>query len=167
MTLATIMTVSLSAIDTASGLDLSSLVDNLAYAPSYTFSDGTGAAQVNRFSSDSRTLASGASETINLNSGLLNSCGNAITLARVKIFIFRSFSTNTTNLTWGPASSSGWVTPFNAASDRIRVVPAGISILVAPDATGYLSSPGSASITITNAAGASATYDLVVVGANA
>lgn len=166
MALSTILTVNLNGTSQVEGLDLATLLDTLAYVPSFTFADGVGAAQVNRFSSDIRTLTSGASETIVLNSGLLNTCGVAITVARVKIFILRSFSTNSTNLTWGPAASSGWVTPFGAAADRIRVVPAGISILVAPDATGYASAAGSSSITVTNAAGASASYDLVVVGAN-
>ena len=62
--------------------------------------------------------------------------------------------------------ANGFITPFAAASDTVKVRPGGFMALVAPDATAYVVTAGTGDLlTITNsAAGTGVTYDIVILG---
>lgn len=115
--------------------------------------------------SDRRTLASGASESLDLNgTALVDGLGAAVALARIKGIIIRAAVGNTTDLTIGNVAN-GISTIFGAATQSMTLQPGELLIKMTPSAAGYLVTAGTADLLrIVNAAGASATYDIIVIG---
>lgn len=115
--------------------------------------------------SDRRTLASGASESLDLNgTALIDGLGAAVALARIKGIIIRAAVGNTTDLTIGNVAN-GISTIFGAATQTLVLQPGELLIKMTPSAAGYLVTAGTADLLrIVNAAGASATYDIIIIG---
>lgn len=149
--------------------DLEVQQSSIAYNPNFTINNGTGANQANTVYSDTRTLTAGSSETIDLNGGSLEDrvC-DPINLTAVKFLIIRSHASSPGDLLVGPNSSNGFIAPFNAVGDRIRIKPGGLLVLVAPDATGYNVTSTTDLLYIENGSGGgSAIYDIVFSGVDA
>jgi hypothetical protein len=139
-------------------------VDVLAYI---TLDSGTGANQADRIFTDTRTVTNGATDSLDLAGALLDAFGATFTLARVKAILVKSAATNSTDLQVARPAANG-VALFPAASDAIVIKPGGVFFWAAPDATAIPVTAGTADlINIINAAGANATYDVVIVGASA
>lgn len=127
--------------------------------------NGTAAGQADLVAFDERTVADGATDAIDLTATLTDVYGDAVSFAEVtEIFITnsaRSGTANTTNLTVGGGANgyAGLVQTVLAPGGRTN--PAnydsadGLGAVV--DGTGDL-------INVVNAAGAAATYRIVVVG---
>ena len=129
------------------------------------FSSGTGADKINNQFFDLRSLADGANEELDLSGGLTDALGNTITFTKVRMFAIRSTSTNTTNLTIGGAAANAFDDWVSAAADSIELKPGGVLLLMAPNVDGYTVTGGSADLLkVVNAAGAIATYDIVIFG---
>lgn len=127
---------------------------------------GTLANQADKLWKSTRTLAASANETIDL-TALTNAYNEVTNLARVKAILIASQKTNTTELQFGPNASNGFVTIFGSTSDRIRINPGGAFLHFAYDAIAYTVSPTGRLLYVSNAAGAAATYDIMIVGASA
>lgn len=129
--------------------------------------DGSLAGQATQIFTDKRVLAASANETLDLNgSTLKNVFGDNFSLTRVVALVIIAEAGNTNDVLFGPAASNGFVTPFNAAADRLKVKPNGWVALVAPDANGYAVVAGTGDgLFVANAAGGSSvTYTVVVIG---
>ncbi|RBQ21621.1 hypothetical protein DP939_02610 [Spongiactinospora rosea] len=155
------------AADLTSAQDLTTASAPLSLARQVTLTDGAGLNQANRIWSDQRTLAASASEDIDLAGTLTDPFGATITLARVKALIVSAAVGNVNNVVLGNAAANGWVGPFGAAEHTLAVRPGGVLALLAPDATGYAVTAGTADLlhVANSGAGSGVTYQIVVVGA--
>jgi hypothetical protein len=116
---------------------------------------------------DTRTLGTGASEDIDLTGGgLVDAFANVVAFVKAKAIIVYSRVANTTTLSIGGDANS--VPFFGAAADFVNVKPGGLFVLVDPTLAGYAVAAGATDIVqVTNSAGASATYDILIVGTSA
>lgn len=146
-------------------LDIERLASSIDKNWLVELADGTGADQAQRMWSDTRTLAGGASETLDLiGNTLRDAFGAILSLDKVKMIIVVAAKTNTTTLTIGNVVN-GIVDPFLTSAGGVLVRPGGVFVSVAPGATGFpLVSATQDLINVANAAGAAASYDIVIVG---
>lgn len=129
---------------------------------------GVAAGQADRMFSDNRTLAANATEDLDLaGTGLQDAFGQNLTFAKVKVLMIRAASTNVNDVVVGGAAANGFIAPFGAATDKIKLKP-GASLMLICDA-GYVVTAATADLLkIANGgAGSSVTYDIVVVGPSA
>ena len=128
---------------------------------------GTGLNQANVVWSDTRTLTTAQTDSLDLaGGGLTDPFGAAFAPAKVKAIIVASSSANTTNLTvFGDAAH----VPFlGTVATSMTLTPGGFIVLTNPSLAGWVVTAATADIIkIVNAAGASATYDIVVIGTSA
>lgn len=148
-------------------LDLETPQSALSLPLALALTNGVGAGQADEKWSDERTLTTGQNEDLDLNgTALQNAFGVNLALARVKYLLVVADPTNTTNITVGGAPSNAWVGPFGAATHTITLKPGGIIEVFDPSAGGYPVTAGTGDLLrVTNAAGATAKYRIVVVGA--
>jgi hypothetical protein len=139
---------------------------DLAYSPVIQLADGSGANQANKLFADSRTVLASATDSLDLSGALNDALGQSLVLTRVAAIMVKASANNGGDLLVGPAAANGFVGPFNAAADRVKVKPGGLILLVAPTAAGFPVVAGTGDLlNIVNAnAGASGAYDIVVVG---
>lgn len=126
--------------------------------------DGSGSGQASKAYAATRVVASGANDDIDLAGVLTDIFGAALSFATVKAINIRADAANTTNLTVSAAPTNGFGGPFGAAAHTLQVRPGGAFLVAAPQ-TGWTVTPGTGDILrIANAAGASATYTIEIVG---
>jgi hypothetical protein len=146
--------------------DLQAAKSDILYERTIDLANGTGADQGNQVWSDTRTLTTGANETLDINGTLFNAAGESVTFTKVKIILIRNKGTVTT-LSVGGAATNGFISPFGSATDVLKIPPGGLLLLTAPDVTGFAATAATADqLKITNSAGASVDYDIVLVGVN-
>lgn len=128
------------------------------------YGDGTGLNQASVLYSATRTLASAANESLDLNgTALTDSFGASIALARIKAIIIQASAANTTNLTVANVTNS--VTTLFGSTYSLVVQPGELLAKATPSAAGYVVTAATADLlNIANASGASATYNIVVLG---
>lgn len=133
---------------------------------------GTGADQSDLIFADERTVASGANDDLDLAGVLASSLGATLTFVNITAILLvnkpRS-GTNTTNLTIGGGTNPfvGFLGGTTPTIGPIR--PGGVVLLSCGAATGIGAvTAGTGDILrIANSAGASATYQIVIVGRSA
>ncbi len=149
--------------DRAAGLEApaSKLAINLARA----FADGAGLGQASVLYTASRTLAGGANESLDLNGmALLDSFGSVLALTKIKGLIIQARDANTTVLTIANVTNS--VATILGATYSLTLQPGELLAKVSNSAAGYVVTAATGDlINIANAAGAAATYDIVIIGA--
>jgi len=145
-------------------LDLVESTAPLASQRIQDFTNGVGANQANVIWSDQRTLTTGASEDLDLiGGGLTDAFGVAVAPAKLRAVVITSASANTTNLTlFGDAAS---VLLLNTAATTVTLQPGGMYVYTAPATAGVTVTATTADIIqVVNAAGASATYNIILLG---
>lgn len=126
--------------------------------------DGSGSGQASKVYLASRTVASSANDDLDLAGSLADPFGVTLTFATVKAIVIRADPANTTNLTVSPGASNGFTGPFGASSHTVQVRPGGALVFAAPQ-TGWTVTASTGDILrVANAAGASATYSIEIVG---
>lgn len=136
-----------------------SLSNNLKFNP------GTATtAQADLMFADQRSLADGASETLDLAGSLNSVFGTTLSFAEVTAIYFENIGT--TNMTIGNAATNTWVGPFGAATHTLTVEP-GESINLTSRA-GWAVTAGTADLLkVLNGAGAAGAYNIVIIGRSA
>lgn len=139
-------------------LDIGTSRLDVSYSKKLTLTDGTGANQANMLWTDTRTLTSGSTEDLDVYGGLTNAFGDTINLTAIKAVIIVASTENTTNLTVGGDSA-------DASTIRGTLKPGGWLVYADPSAAGDAVADSTADIIqVANAAGASADYDIIVIG---
>lgn len=157
-----------SIVATLSGsADLSTVKQELSYAPAAVFENGAGPNQANKCFADTRTLSASATENLDLSGSLVDALGVTLAFTKVKAILVRAAAGNTNNVVFGGAGSNGFISPFGDATDKVVVKPGGFALLVAPDAAGYAVAAGTADILLVanSGSGTGVTYDIVIIGA--
>lgn len=150
----------------ANSADLGTTKLPLGYNGSFVFTHGTGANQVGSVFTDTRTLAASGSEDLDLSGVLTDAFGAAIAFTRIKGLIVKAAPGNTNDVIVGGNGSAPCASFFGDATDTLRVKPGGMVALMAPNATGYAVTPGTADLlTLANSgAGTSVTFDILILG---
>jgi hypothetical protein len=144
-------------------LDLSTVRDEVIKPYTIDIGNGTGAGLANQMFSDTRTVTTGATDTLDFAGVLLNGIRQTITLTALKLLIIRPAAANTTILSVTRPAANG-VPIFAAAGDACPVGPGGIFVWSAPGAGVAVTAGTGDLVDIVNAAGASATYDVIAIG---
>lgn len=132
------------------------------------FTDGTTANKADIIFTDNRSVASASNDDIDLAGVLTNAFGATITAVEIVGIIVVPAAANTTTLTLG-AGTNPWITMFLATGDGIKIFPSGVFVNFAPDASGLGTvTAGTGDILrIANSAGATATYDIMILARSA
>lgn len=140
----------------------------LSISASNAFTNGVGINQADLIFSDRRTLAASANEDLDLAGVLTDPFGVVITFAKIKAILIKAASGNTNSVNIKPATTNGFLGPFNAAADTIKIPPNGIVLLTAP-INGWPVTAGTADlINIANGGGTtSVDYDIIIIGTSA
>ena len=130
--------------------------------------NGTGASQADLLFTDTRTLTASGTEDLDLAGSLTDVFGVTLTFVSVKSIIVKAASGNTNNVEVKPATTNGFLGPFNAAADTLEIPPGGHIQLHAPVNGWPVTATTADLITVTNGgAGTSVTYDIIIIGASA
>jgi hypothetical protein len=151
----------------ASASDLITGQCNVVTSGLNSFANGVAANQADVIWSDTRSLATGATEDLDLlGGGLLDPFGVAFAPAKVRALYIKAAATNTTNLTiFGDANS---VPALNTAATTITLQPGGVFLMTWPALAGIAVGAGATDIIqVVNGAGATAYYNIIVVGTSA
>ena len=149
-----------------SGSGLAPASARLMEAADIGITSGTGDYQADLMYAATRTLTTGASDNLDLSGSLTDPLGNVIAAVEIVAVLIRAASANTTILTVGNGANPfvGW---FGAAANTEAVQPGGVAQHVNPKAGWAVVAATGDILRITNAAGASATYDIVILGRSA
>ena len=147
-------------------VDIGTVRHNVDYGATYNLIDGTGADSIKEIFADSRTLAASATENMDMAGVLTDAFGTTITFTKIKAICIKASSANTNDVVVGGHGSAACFSMFNAATDKIKVKPGGMMLLVAPDNTGYAVTATTADmITVANSSsGTGVTYDVIIMG---
>jgi hypothetical protein len=157
--------------DLSSALDLTTALATHNLSRGTAFDNGTGAGQVDRIFSDTRTLTASSSEDLDLVGTLTDAFGATVTFARIKGILVSAATGNTNNVVVGGVAS-GWASLLSpAASGLITLRPGSFFVAGcgAADATGWVVTATTADLlhVANSAGGTSVTYDVVVIGCSA
>jgi hypothetical protein len=149
--------------------DLSTPVETFQDVFESTVASGTGLDQLDMIWHDQRTLAASTAENLDLAGSLVDVFGNTMTFARVKLIVIVAAVENGGLIQVGGAAANGLDNLFASLTDIIQVRAGGAFMVMAPDATGYVVTGGTADILKINNtdAGDPATYDIYIAGASA
>lgn len=145
-------------------LDLNEVLANMA--------SGTSTNQANLSFHDTRSLNAESSETLDLTGSLVDALGRTLTFTAIKAIFIRAKAANTLTIEIGNAASNPFKGPFYADDGEVepterpvitRLAPGQAMLLTAP-ASGWPVS-GADQLKVNNpSAGASSTYDIVIIG---
>ena len=146
-------------------LDLADPKDVLALNFEQAFAPGTGSGLADLMFRDTRQLADGASENLDLSGSLSSAFGASLLFAKVKVLIIKNLSAAQI-LSVGGAASLGFVSWVGDPTDIVKVGAGGFLCLVNP--AGYAVTAGTADLLkILNSAGAVCDYDIIIIGSSA
>lgn len=142
-------------------LDLADPKDILSKTIEQAFATGTGDDQADQMFHDIRTLGDAATEDLDLYGGLTNAFGVTLNFLKIKAMIIRNLSTTQTISVGGAAATqfSNWVANV---SDIVVLPPESWLCLVNP--AGYAVTSALDLLKIANSAGASANYEIILIG---
>jgi len=163
MALATSVALTIDARHTATH-DFGSRVLPLLRQLSLAWASGTGADQADLVFGDQRSLAT-TNEALDLSGVLTDAFGASLLFARIKLLYVKHTGTTGT-LTIGGAAANGWITWVSDPTDKVVLQPGGVLLLIAPAATAYAVTAGTADQLKIDAS-AAITYDIVLIGASA
>ncbi len=153
--------------------DFGDAVFTMAYGAALEFADGSGVGQANRVFADERTVASGAVDQIDLAAGAGNTrpLGSLLTITQIVGLIIinkpkaADAVQNSTALTIGAGANP--ITGLFGASAHTLILPVGGFLAVGGAGAagiGTVTPTTGDMLTVTNAAGAANTYQVIVIG---
>lgn len=132
-----------------------------------SLSFGTGANQVDKVWTDTRTIAASTTEDLDFAAGgLTDAFGDAMTIAELKVLIVCASSSNTNNVVVGGDAAS---IPFlSTAATTTSVKPGGCFVLTDPSAAGIAVTATTGDIiqVANSGAGTTVSYDIIVMGSS-
>lgn len=124
--------------------------------------NGTGANQASQHWHDQRSTS--GNDDLDISGVLTNVFGTSIVFTKIKALIVKAAVANGNDVIVGGGASNQFATPFGSATDKVKVKPGGLLVLVAPDVNGYAVTAGTGDILRVASGGGSVTYDIVLIG---
>lgn len=135
-----------------------------AIAQALSFTNGTGANNVNKVFSKSATAAASTPDTYTL-SALTDDLGRTVAFSKVRVLIVINLeTTDGHDLTVGNAATNPWVGPFGAGTNTVSIGAGGFLVLVAPLATAYAVTSGASDQLMLNPGANSVAYKILILG---
>lgn len=148
-------------------LDLGTAALPFNLALGLTLTNGTGANQVDRVFTDTRTLGASATEDLDLAGILTDAFGAVLTFAKIKAVIVTAAAGNTNDVNVTRPATNG-VPLFTAVSSGVGVKPGGMLAWACPGTGVTVTAATGDLITFTNSAGGTGvTYSVVIIGTSA
>lgn len=133
----------------------------------WTITSGTAAGSADRLWADTRTVATGATDTIDLYGTLTNAFAQVVTFVKCRAIVVFAAAANTTTLQVARPAANGALL-FAAVSDALCALSAGGFFCWADPAAGFTVTDTTGDLlSIINSAGASASYEIAIVGTSA
>lgn len=149
-------------------LDLSTVTDNSNLEYKKSLSDGAGADQADKIWHDTRTLAAGASDDLDLTALANTVYGSTVTinLAKVAAILLVNTSSVAGDKLWLDSSvANAYTGPFaGSATSKVEIGADSPLLLVAKKDTFGATSAGNRVLRVTNPGSNSVTYKIVVLG---
>lgn len=142
---------------------LSTTKDVLSKSIQKDFQNGTGSGQADLIHQSQRTLTAGSNEELDLAGVLTDPFEDTLAFATVKAILIENLSTTQT-LTVGGAASNAFVNWVGDATDTIKIPPGGFFVLTAPAAGFAVTADTGDLLKVTNSAGASCIYNIIIIG---
>jgi len=140
---------------------------NASIDAGWDVANGTTAGRADKVWADTRTVTTGATDSLYLAGTLTNAFGEVVTFVKLRAIAIKAAAANTTTLQVARPASNG-VLLFAAASDALFALSAGGFFCWADPAAGFAVTAGTGDLlSIINSAGATASYDIVLVGTSA
>lgn len=157
--------------DYTTGLDLGTAVFPTNLSRGQNYDPGTGAGQVDKIWTDTRTIALSSSEDLDLAGVLLDAFGGTLTFARIKAIMISAAPGNTNNVIVGGVAAGLSTLILPQTTGQVVVRPGGgfMAWCGGGDATGFLVTATTADLlhVANSGAGTSVTYDIAVMGCSA
>ena len=169
MAISGLITVGLNVVETATS-DLSSARDAIAQAISVVLSDGTGINACNKRWADSRSLASGVSDNLDLSGSLTNMYGTTVAFTAVKFMFIQNttaLSASYLDIVPGTNGWSSWAAGgggFNLPSGYSSTSAGAFVLLANCTAAGYSVVAGTGDILKITANDGVVTYNIILIG---
>lgn len=145
--------------------DLSRAQASVNISKALEFTAGTAATtQANILYSKTRTLAASANEDLDLAGALADALGATIASAEIVLIYIAAASGNTNNVNVSRPASNGFIGPFLAAGDGLKIEPGMFTILASRNGWAVTAGTGDLINVANSAAGSSVSYDVVVIG---
>lgn len=148
-------------------LDLTTTDDSLAKQYKWTTTNGTGTDQADQLWHDTRTLAAGATDNLDLAGGVTNAFGTTMTFAKVKgVFIKNNSTTSGEYFTVGNATAP--VQLWFGATTGTELLQHDACTLHVNNKSGWTVTAATGdTLKIVNSGTASNTYDIIIWGTSA
>jgi hypothetical protein len=147
-------------------LSLSTVADRGSLTAKDDLAYGTGLNQADILWHDRRTLATEASEALDLTNALVDALGQTLTFSAIKGLLIQNRATEAGHEILVGGGSQAWASWLGASGDVVRIGPAGVLLVWNPSAAGYAVSDGSADqLRIENPSDAEISYDILLLGA--
>lgn len=150
----------------ADAIDLATVRADLEKSYTVDIPTGATAGLADAVFHDQRTVASGATDSLDLAGVLTDALGRALSFASIKAVLIKAASGNSTVLSVTRPASNG-VPLFAAANDACPVGPNGWFFWGSPGAGVTVTADTGDLLNIVNASGAAATYDVIIIGVKA
>lgn len=144
-------------------LDIEALQSTIDRLTTIQHADGTGLNQAQVMWSDTRTLTSSATESLDLSGSLTDAFGVSLVMTAIKGIIIYSSPLNTVNLTIGNVTN-GLATIFGAATQSFPIQPGELLVKWTPSAAGHVVTAGTGDLLKVANGAASSVYDIIVIG---
>jgi len=128
---------------------------------------GTGTGKADLIFTDERTLASSATENLDLAGSLTDPFGSTLTFVKVKCLIVEADGGNTNNVVLGGAASNTFTGPFSDASDKVSVAPGTAFVVCSKAGWTVTASTGDILLVANSSSGSGVTYRITIIGATA
>ena len=136
--------------------------DRYLYTVTTAFTDGTGDDQADTVYRASRELGAGASETLNLYSGLTDAFGASVSFATLKaVSIYNTSASQTLTIGSGSLPLLPW---SDISTATTTIAPNGVFVWCRPNTGATVASSSACCLHIENNAGASCTYRIFLLG---
>ncbi len=149
-------------------LDVNNAHYRFNFAPNFPFTDGSGANQVHQIFTDTRTIAASGFDDLDLinSGGIADPFNISLNLTKVRAIIITADAANVNDVVVGGAATLTFVSAFGSATDKVKIKPGGLFVLVAPDVNGYAVNSGSTDLfrVANGGAGSSVNYTVLLVG---
>ena len=145
-------------------LDLNEVLDELGIDCSIKWTYGTGANQVNVLFHDKRTVAQGASETLDLNGGatLKDAFGDALTMDAIKFLYIKNTSVDLTVSVFGGGDNDLLI--MGGTTDAQQLPPGSFMLWACPTAAGIVTTVNKNLKLAVSAGSGSAIIEVVAMG---
>lgn len=149
-------------IDQAVEGDLNVAKNSVAFSDIVQLLNGTDSGQASKTFSDRRTIAGGATDSLDLTAVLLDAFGNAISFTAIKAIVIRAAAGNGDTLTVG-GNENAFASFLGSTADAVVIDAGGLFVMTSSAGYTVVANTGDV-LDITNDDVAAAEYEIILIG---